>query len=296
MFFGFEQTYITVNGVSIFTLHQKNNKPPLLLLHGYPQSHIMWHKVVPLLQNNFSLVLTDLRGYGNSSKPAGIPGHSNYSKKQMAADQLLVMQALGYHQFYLAGHDRGARVAHRLALDYSEAVLKLCVLDISPTLTMYQQTNMEFAKNYWWWFFLIQPAPFPEKLILASPAVYLKKKIGYGVAGLTPFTSQAYDAYLQYVSDEATVHGMCEDYRAAATIDLKHDEADMQNEKKIKCPLHVLWGGQGVVNRCFKPLQDWRAWVATQYAVTGFATPSGHYLPEQIPETVATEFLNFFKA
>jgi haloacetate dehalogenase len=294
MFPDFEQRMITVNGINIFTLYRKNEKPPLLLLHGYPQSHIIWHKLVPLLQNHFSLVLTDLRGYGYSDKPKGMEDHSNYSKKEMAKDQIEVMKVLGYNQFYLAGHDRGGRVAHRLAMDYPYSVLKLCTLDISPTLNMYEQTNMEFAKHYWWWFFLIQQSPFPETLILAKPEVYLKKKIGYGIAGLTPFTQEAYAAYLSYVSDSATVHGMCEDYRASATIDLVHDKIDRAAGKKIECPMHVLWGEHGVVNKCFKPLEDWRNWVDEKFSVTGYDTPSGHYLPEQIPEIVAKEFIGFF--
>jgi haloacetate dehalogenase len=295
MFEYFEQSYITANGVQIFTLHWHNGQPPLLLLHGYPQSHIIWHKVVPLLQNHFSLVLTDLRGYGQSEKPTGLADHSNYSKREMAKDQLAVMQALGYDQFYLAGHDRGGRVAHRLAMDHPKNVLKLCTLDISPTLNMYEQTTMDFAKSYWWWFFLIQPSPFPEKLILADPETYLKKKIGYGVAGLTPFSTEAYAAYLRHVSDAATVHGMCEDYRAAASIDLAHDRADRDAGKEIECDMHVLWGEHGVINRCFEPLKDWREWVAAKNKITGWATPSGHYLPEQIPEIVAKELIDFFK-
>lgn len=296
MFANFQHIYYNVNGVTIFALHNENsNKPALLLLHGYPQSHIIWHKVAPLLQEYFTLVISDLRGYGNSSKPTGLAGHRNYSKKEMAKDQVLLMEQLGFDDFYLAGHDRGGRVAHRLAVDYPNKVKKICTLDISPTLAMYEQTNMEFAKSYWWWFFLIQPSPFPEKLITAEPEVYLKKKVGYGVAGLTPFADEAYKAYLSYVSDYDTNHGMCEDYRAAATIDLVHDKEDRQNGKKIQCPMHVLWGEHGVINKCFKPLQDWRELVEDKFPVSGYAVPSGHYLPEQIPEVVAKEFIQFFK-
>jgi haloacetate dehalogenase len=296
MFEGFEQHYVTVNNINIYVLLKRNaTKPPLLLLHGYPQSHIIWHKAASKLSEHFTLVITDLRGYGQSDKPGGLEDHSNYSKHTMAQDQYLVMQQLGFNTFYVAGHDRGGRVAHRLAVDYPESVLKLCVLDISPTLHMYENTTMEFAKQYWWWFFLIQPYPFPEILILAEPQTYLKKKIGYGVAGLTPFTDEAYEAYLSYVSDEATVHGMCEDYRAAATIDLTHDKQDRATGKRIKCPLHVLWGEQGVIHKCFTPLKDWRNYVDAQYTITGYATPSGHYLPEQIPDIVTHEFITFFR-
>jgi haloacetate dehalogenase len=298
MFTHFESACYKVNGISVFALHNNKfnkHKPPLLLLHGYPQSHIIWHKLVPLLEDHYTLIISDLRGYGKSDKPIGLPDHSNYSKREMAKDQVALMTLLGFDRFYIAGHDRGGRVAHRLAVDYPEKVIKLCTLDIAPTLSMYEQTNMEFAKSYWWWFFLIQPTPFPEKLITAEPEVYLKKKIGYGTAGLTPFTEEAYQTYLSYVSDMSTNHGMCEDYRAAASIDLEHDKQDMASGKKIQCPMHVLWGEHGVINKCFKPLQDWRMRVDEKFSVTGYATPSGHYLPEQIPEIIAKEFIDFFK-
>jgi haloacetate dehalogenase len=297
MFAGFESGLYTVNGTQVFALHNKKTgagKPPLLLLHGYPQSHLIWHKVVPLLEKKFILIISDLRGYGNSDKPVGLPDHSNYSKKVMAADQVQLMQQLGFDHFFVAGHDRGGRVAHRLCVDYPEKVWKLCLLDISPTLTMYEQTNMEFAKKYWWWFFLIQPAPLPEQLITAAPEAYLKQKIGYGLTGLSPFTNHAYQAYLSYVSDYNTNHGMCEDYRAAAGIDLEHDRQDRRSGKKIECPLQVLWGELGVVNKCFQPLRDWREKVNDQYPVIGGTTPSGHYLPEEVPQIVAERFIDFF--
>ena len=265
--------------------------PPLLLLHGYPQSHVMWHKVTPLLADKYQLVIPDLRGYGSSDKPDGGEGHINYSKRAMARDLVGLMNAFGHSRWAVCAHDRGARVAHRLAMDHPQAIERMMLLDISPTLTMYEQTSMEFAKAYWWWFFLIQPAPFPEGLILANPEHYLKKKIGYGAAGLTPFTDATYANYLKSISDAETVHAMCEDYRAAASIDLDHDRADRAAGRKIACPLRVLWGAHGVVNRCFKPLEDW-AQVATQ--VSGEAVASGHYIAEEIPARLATEMEAFF--
>ena len=276
---------ITINGVI------GGNGPPLLLLHGYPQSHLIWHRVAPVLAERFTVIATDLRGYGASSKPLSRDDHANYSKRAMAHDQIEVMRQLGFESFYLCGHDRGARVSHRLAVDYPERVKQLVMLDISPTLAMYEQTTMEFARAYWWWFFLIQPTPFPELMMAGAPETYLKKKIGWGHAALTPFTDETYAAYLSYVSDPATMHGMCEDYRAAATIDLEHDRADREAVKKIECPTLVLWGEHGVVNRCFKPLEDWRR-VALN--VDGHTLPCGHYIPEEVPDLLTAELNNFF--
>lgn len=264
--------------------------PPLLLLHGYPQSHLIWHRVAPALAKHFTVIATDLRGYGDSSKPIGRADHANYAKREMARDQVEVMRQLGFPSFYLCGHDRGGRVSHRLAVDYPDAVRKMVLLDIAPTLSMYEQTSMDFARSYWWWFFLIQPAPFPESMVAGAPETYLKKKIGWGHAGLTPFTAETYAAYLSYVSDAATMHGMCEDYRAAASIDLEHDRADREAGRKIECPTLALWGEFGVVNRCFKPLEDWQR-VAVN--VSGRTVPCGHYIPEEVPEELTQALIEF---
>jgi haloacetate dehalogenase len=290
MFTGFTRKRLHANGVDIHAL-MAGNGPPLLLLHGYPQSHLIWHRVVPELAKRFTVVATDLRGYGLSGKQPGLPDHSNYGKREMAKDQVEVMRQLGFDSFYLCGHDRGGRVAHRLAVDHPGAVRKLMLLDISPTLTMYEQTSMEFARAYWWWFWLIQPAPFPESMVAGAPEIYLQKKIGWGHAGLRPFNDETYAAYLSYVSDPATMHAMCEDYRAAATIDLDHDRADRAAGRRISCPVQVLWGEFGVVHRCFKPLEDWRR-VADD--VDGRMLPSGHYIPEEVPEELLREMLAFF--
>ena len=290
MFPNFTNHQLRVNGVEINTVIGGRG-PPLLLLHGYPQSHLIWHRVVDELATRFTVVATDLRGYGASEKPVGLADHSNYSKREMAKDQVAVMRKLGFDSFNLCGHDRGARVSHRLAVDYPEAVQRLMLLDISPTLTMYEQTTMEFARAYWWWFFLIQPTPFPESMIAAAPETYLRKKIGWGHAGMSAFTPETYAAYLSFVSDPATMHAMCEDYRAAASIDLEHDRADREAGKKIACPVYVIWGEHGVVNRCFQPIADWQR-VADD--VRGRTLPCGHYIPEEAPEALLVEMREFF--
>ena len=290
MFPNFTNHQLRVNGIEINTLIGGRG-PPLLLLHGYPQSHLIWHRVAEELATRFTVVATDLRGYGASEKPVGLPDHSNYSKREMAKDQVAVMRKLGFESFNLCGHDRGARVSHRLAVDYPQAVQRLMLLDISPTLAMYEQTTMEFARAYWWWFFLIQPTPFPESMIAAAPETYLQKKIGWGHAGMSAFTPETYAAYLSYVSNPATMHAMCEDYRAAASIDLEHDRADRDAGKKIACPVYAIWGEHGVVNRCFQPIADWQR-VAND--VRGRALQCGHYIPEEVPEELLVEMRNFF--
>jgi haloacetate dehalogenase len=266
-------------------------RPALLLLHGFPQTHAIWHRVAERLRRSFTLVMPDLRGYGDSDKPDGPPDHSTYSKRTMALDVLTLMRGFGYEQFFVCGHDRGGRVAHRLALDHPQTVRALALLDISPTLTMYERTTMEFARSYYHWFFLIQPAPLPETLIGAAPSFYLRSKLGgWGSEGLSLFDERALAEYERCFAEPNTVHAMCEDYRAAATIDLTHDRADAA--RRIDCRVHVLWGERGVVQRLFTPLDDWQAKCA--YEVTGHALPSGHYIPEEAPELLAMELEAFF--
>jgi haloacetate dehalogenase len=235
--------------------------------------------------------MPDLRGYGDSDKPAGPPDHSAYSKRTMALDVLTLMRELGHEEFFVCGHDRGGRVAHRLALDHPQTVRKLVLLDISPTLTMYEHTTMEFARRYYHWFFLIQPEPLPERLIGAAPSFYLRTKLGgWGSEGLAPFDVRALEEYERCFADPASIHAMCEDYRAAATIDLTHDRADAA--RRIDCPVHTLWGERGVVERLFAPLDDWQA--KCSYEVTGRALPTGHYIPEERPDLLAQELEAFF--
>jgi haloacetate dehalogenase len=264
--------------------------PPLLLLHGHPQTHAIWLKVAPALAEHFTLVLCDLRGYGDSSKPAGDADHGNYSKRVMARDMRRVMQALGHERFAVLAHDRGARVAHRLAADHGDAVTRLVLLDIAPTLAMYEQTTETFARAYWHWFFLIQLAPLPERLIEADPAAYLRDVMGRRSAGLAPFDPRALAEYTRCLALPGTAHGLCEDYRAAAGIDLAHDRADRDAGRHLRMPLLALWGEQGVVHRCFQPLAEWRR-VADD--VRGGPLPCGHYIPEEAPEALLAQALPF---
>jgi haloacetate dehalogenase len=252
---------------------------PLLLLHGYPQTHIMWHRIAPRLAESFTVVLPDLRGYGDSSKPEGEPDHSNYSKRAMAQDMVEVMGQLGYDEFYVVGHDRGARVTHRMALDHVQRVKKAAVLDIVPTYKMYMSTDKEFATIYYHWFFLIQPADFPERLIAAQPEYFLRSSLRRWAGDPSAIVPEAMTEYIRCFSDPAGIHATCEDYRAAASIDLQHDETDMQ--QKVRCPLLVLWGEKGFVGRKYDVLATWRE---RADHVQGQAIPSGHFLPEEAPE------------
>jgi haloacetate dehalogenase len=264
--------------------------PPLLLLHGFPQTKAIWSQVAPELAKNFTVVAADLRGYGASSKPHGKADHSTYSKRSMAADQHALMKSLGFNQFFLLGHDRGGRVSHRLAMDYPESVLRLMVLDISPTLAMYEKTTMAFAKGYWHWFFLIQPEPIPETMIRENPEFWLKNHMGRH-AGTGIFSVDHWAEYLAGASNSESMHAMCEDYRAAASIDLVHDRADRAAGSQLTIPIRVLWGEYGLVNQCFKPLDDW---MQAASDVTGKAVPSGHYIPEEVPEQLLAETRKFF--
>jgi len=263
--------------------------PPLLMLHGYPQTHAMWHKVAPALAHRFTVVCADLRGYGDSSKPASDATHAAYSKRAMAADMVELMRDLGHARFFLAGHDRGGRVSHRLCLDHPQAVLRAAMLDISPTRTMFAKTDQAFATAYYHWFFLIQPFDYPERMIGANPAYYLQRKFGSWGTGTAHFDPRAMAEYERCFRDPATIHATCEDYRAAASIDLAHDAEDA--DRRVECPLLVLWGEKGVVHRLFDPLADWRA-VAVE--VSGRALPCGHYLAEEQPDATLEEFERFF--
>ena len=290
---GFEQKLVTVpseDGPIEIACLVGGSGPALLLLHGFPQTKAIWHQVAPVLAKHYTVVCSDLRGYGGSSKPHGKTDHSSYSKRSMAADQVALMKSLGHQHFFLLGHDRGGRVSHRMAMDHAENVLKLMVLDISPTLTMYENTTMEFAKGYWHWFFLIQPEPVPETMIGANPEYWLKNHMGRH-AGTGIFSPDRWAEYLAGATNPQSMHAMCEDYRAAATIDLVHDRVDRDSEKKLSMPLYILWGEHGLVHKCFKPLEDWKM-VANE--VTGKSVPCGHYIPEELPDTVIDEAKKFF--
>ena len=287
LFPGFQRRRISTGGAEINLVHGGKG-PPLLLLHGYPQTHAIWHRVAPRLAERFTVVATDLRGYGDSSKPRGLPDHSNYSKRSMALDQVEVMQHLGHDRFAVVGHDRGGRVAHRLALDHPDRVTRLAVLDIVPTLTMYRRTTEAFARAYYHWFFLIRPEPFPERLIGADPRFFIEQNMGSRHAGLSAFAPDAFAEYVRCFSDPEAIHASCEDYRAAASIDLEHDEADL--ERKLACPLLALWGSKGIIARCFSPLSDWQERAGS---VTAKALDCGHYLPEEAPDALLEELFTF---
>jgi haloacetate dehalogenase len=268
-------------------------RPALLLLHGFPQTHVMWHRVAQRLQQEFYLVMPDLRGYGDSGKPVGLPDHSSYSKRTMAQDMVEVMDQLGITQFGLCGHDRGGRVAHRLALDDPALVSELCVIDIAPTLDMYAATNFEFAQAYYHWFHLTQPEPLPETMIGGNPLAYLHHKLGgWGTGGMAHLEPAALAEYERCFIQPETIHAVCEDYRASASIDLVHDQASRAAGQQIACDTLVLWGGKGVVNRLFNPLPLWQAQCAG--SVTGEALDAGHFIPEELPQETADLLKGFF--
>ena len=289
MFEGFECRQIKTAGSTINVL-QGGKGPPVLLLHGYPQTHVMWHKIAPRLANDFSLVLPDLRGYGDSSKPPDGEDHFGYSKRSTAQDQVEVMEQLGFKHFAVVGHDRGGRVAHRMALDHPERVTRLAVLDIAPTHKLYHNVSKAFATAYYHWFFLIQPAPMPETLIGNSAEFYLNSLLGIGRLKPHAITPEAFSEYLRCFRDPATIHATCEDYRAAASIDLVHDDADM--DRRVTCPVLALWGEKGVMHRMYDVVAVWRERATN---VSGKALPCGHFLAEEAPEETLAELRGFLK-
>jgi haloacetate dehalogenase len=296
-FDGFEAGLQAAGTVELFArTGGDRTKPPLLLLHGYPQTHAMWHRVARGLAADFSLVIPDLRGYGDSTKPtpAATPelDHEQHSKRAMAADLVALMRSLGHERFAVVGHDRGGRVAHRLALDHPERVSRLALIDIVPTLDMYEATDMRFASWYYHWFFLIQPAPLPERMIGADPSFYLRWTLGgWGSQGLSFIEPEALAEYERCFSRADTIHAACEDYRASASIDLEHDRASRSAGEKIACELLVLWGTRGVVGRLYDPLALWRA--QSLAAVSGEALPAGHFIPEELPAETVTRLRSF---
>ena len=265
--------------------------PPLLLLHGYPQTHAIWHRVAPRLGERFTVVAPDLRGYGDSDKPPTDEQHAPYSKRAMARDQIAVMRALGHESFFVCGHDRGGRVAHRMAIDHPAAVRAIAVLDIAPTREMYAATTFDFARAYYWWFFLVQRADLPERLIGADPLFWLHRKLAGKASnqtGLELFDPRALAEYVRCFAGP-TIHATCEDYRAAATIDIAQDDSD--GPQKLKQPLLALWGAKATVARCFDVLELWRKRATN---VRGESVSSGHYIPEECPDLLAKRLLAFF--
>ncbi len=285
MFEGFADDRIKTSGATIRVRHGGNG-PAVLLLHGNPQTSAMWRHVAARLQDQFTLICPDLRGYGLSSKPPAGPDHINYSKRAMAQDMAQVMDTLGHRDFFLCGHDRGGRVAHRLAYDHADRVKKLCVLDIAPTREMYANTSDEFARAYWHWFFMILPAPEPERMMQADPdAFWLARCAKNG----TELFDEALDEYLTTFRNPETIRATCDDYRAAAGIDIAHDDAETHN---LSMPVRCLWGANGVIEQCFDPLALWRQRAET---VTGRSLPTGHYMAEEAPDEIANELAAFFQ-
>lgn len=282
LFPGFTRRLVTTSGATINTL-VGGDGPPLLLLHGHPQTHVEWWKVAPWLAERFTLVLTDLRGYGDSSKPDGGPEHRNYSKRAMGRDQVEVMRSLGFERFQAVGHDRGGRVLHRMLLDTPEAVTRAVTLDIAPTEQMYAHTDEAFATRYFWWFFHIQDAPLPERLIGAQPEYYLRHHLDHQCKTPGAISEAALAEYLRCYNDPAAIHAACEDYRAAVTIDRRHTREDAAQGRRVRQPLFALWGAKGTVAALFDPLALWRE-VAN--SVTGYALPCGHLIPEEDPDAL----------
>ena len=277
--------------VGLFQARIGGNGPPLLLLHGHPQTHAMWHRVAPALARSFTVVMMDLRGYGDSPRPASDAQHAAYSKREMALDALAVMQHFGFERFGVLAHDRGARVAHRLALDHPAAVDRMMLLDIAPTLAMYENTTQAFATAYWHWFFLIQPPPLPEALIESDAVRYLHSVMGKRHAGLAAFAPDALAEYERCIQVAGTARAICEDYRASSTIDLVHDRTDIAAGRELIQAVKILWGEHGTVGQCFDVLELWRERGAQ---VTGNSLPCGHYIAEEAPELLISHALNFF--
>ena len=287
LFPGFARKRLRTSGATI-NLVTGGQGPAVLLLHGYPETHAMWHKVAPALARDYTVVCADLRGYGDSSKPKGRPDHANYSKRAMAKDMAEVMTRLGHRKFHVVGHDRGARVSHRLARDHGSRVRSLTVLDIVPTAKMYASVSKGFATAYYHWFFLIQKPPLPEQLLAGHVPHYILGRLGRGKSGLRQFSPAAVKEYVRAFRDPKCIHATCEDYRAAASIDLVHDKKDAR--RKLQMPVLALWGKQGVIEAYFKPLSDWREYAKD---VRGRAIDCGHFIPEEAPGDVLRELRRF---
>jgi haloacetate dehalogenase len=282
---GFEPFRIATSGATIHGV-KGGSGPALLLLHGWPQTHLLWRKLAPLFARDFSVVATDLRGYGESSKPADGDNHAGHSKRETARDQVEVMQALGHQRFAVVGHDRGGRVAHRMALDHGERIERIAVLDIVPTLRLFTDMKQAFATAYFHWFFMLAPAPVPETL-LANSAEFFVRGLFLGLPA-DAVAEPIFAEYLRSFRDPATMHAMCEDYRAAASIDLEHDRADLA--QKVDCPLLALWGERGAMHPLYDVTATWRE---RANDVRGKALPGGHWLPEEIPDALYAELRAF---
>ena len=290
----FETAEIHTGGTTIF-VRSRGSGPPVLLLHGFPETHLMWRGVAPLLARHFTVICADLRGYGSSGCPASTPDHAQYSKRAMAQDMVTVMERLGFRDFAVAGHDRGGRVAYRMALDNPGRVGRLAVLDILPVETVWERADARFALGYWPWSLLAQPEPLPERVLTAVPEAVIQDAIGGWGSPPSAFPREVREAYVMAIGDPAHAHAICEEYRAAATIDREHDRADRERGLRIRCPLLALWSGSGALERWYSeeggPIALWRMWADD---VRGRALDGGHFFPEEIPEQTSEELLRFF--
>jgi haloacetate dehalogenase len=289
MFEGFRSERVATSGPAV---HARigGEGPPLLLLHGYPQTHVMWHRIAPDLARHYTVVCADLRGYGDSGKPPSDPDHAVYSKRATAQDMVEAMAALGFERFRLVGHDRGARVAHRLCLDHAERVERVALLDIVPTLTIFETTSQAVATGYYHWFFLIQANGLPEHMIGLDPDFYLERKLGHWSAPGAAFAPEALAEYKRCFRDPACIHATCEDYRAAASIDLAHDRDDRTKGNRVGCPMLVLWGLKGFMEKYYDVLATWRE---AAEDVRGRGIDCGHFLAEEAPEETLAALLPF---
>ena len=295
MFDGFSSEEVRTAETSIF-LRRRGAGPPLLLLHGFPQTHLMWRHVAPILASELTVVCADLRGYGHSGCPPSEPDHEPYSKRALARDMVAVMEKLGFDRFSVAGHDRGGRVAYRLALDHAERVERLAVLDIVPTEDAWRHADDRFATSFWPWSLLAQPEPLPERLLSAAPEAVVESALGGWGTPSAVFEPQIRDAFVDTLRNRARVHAICEEYRAAATVDREHDAADLQAGRRIGCPVLVMWSARGALGEWYEdhggPLGIWKGWAAD---VRGEAVEGGHFFPEELPEETAGVLRAFFK-
>ena len=288
MFEGFVDATIDTGEAQIRVRHGGSG-PPLLLLHGIPETHVMWHKLAPRLAHDFSVVVADLRGYGESSKPPTTPDHAPYAKRAMARDQTEVMRWLGFDEFAVVGHDRGARCAYRMALDHPRRITKLGVLDIVPTGDALRRADRSFALDFWIWFFLAQPADLPERIVGANPNTFLDYMLDGWSARQGSFPREVRDAYARSFGNPETLHAICEEYRAAVTLDYEHDEVD-RGRCRIECPVLALWGGRGALPGWYDVLAVWREWADD---VRGGALDCGHFLPEEAPDETYSQLHTF---
>jgi haloacetate dehalogenase len=290
MFEGFKHLRVPTSEAEIDTV-TKGSGPPLLLIHGYPQTKAMWHKIAPGLAERFTVVATDSRGYGASSRPPAGDDHTGYSKRRMAVDLVETMAALGFARFAVAGHDRGGRVAYRMALDHPERVTKLAVLDIVPTYEQFAAVDRQAALGSFHWYFLAQPRPFPERLIGADPEYFIRHMMGSWSGKPSCFSDEAMAEYIRCFKDPDVIHASCEDYRAGAFVDCQLDEADLEAGKKIACPVLAIWGDRGRPHKRRQVMDTWRRWATD---VSGEGLPCGHFLAEEAPEETRAALERFF--